>query len=92
MEHLKISVGYANPAIPDLALTWPAKEWANAPISTTQERRISPNNTMAVLDHQRGLHDEGGRIIHETPKEMRSQFAREIWRRRSGGKYDDVPF
>jgi hypothetical protein len=32
--------------------------------------------------HRRGEHDEGGRIIHQTPKDLRSEFAQEIWRRR----------
>ncbi|MBI4165904.1 MAG: hypothetical protein HY508_09245 [Acidobacteria bacterium] len=36
----------------------------------------------AALAHQRGAHDEGGRIIHETPKSKRQEFAQEIWRRR----------
>jgi len=36
----------------------------------------------AVAQHRRGAHDEGGRIIHETPKEKRREFAAEIWRRR----------
>jgi hypothetical protein len=34
----------------------------------------------AVVDHRRGAHDQGGRIIHETPKARRSRFAREIAR------------
>jgi len=38
--------------------------------------------TEAVLEHHRGAHDTGGRIIHETPPERRSRFAKEIWRRR----------
>jgi len=36
----------------------------------------------AAADHERGEHDGGGRIIHETPPERRSAFAKEIWRRR----------
>ena len=36
----------------------------------------------AALEHRRGAHDEGGRIIHETPKSKRQEFAQEIWRRR----------
>jgi len=36
----------------------------------------------AALEHRRGAHDAGGRIIHETPKEKRREFAAEIWRRR----------
>jgi len=38
--------------------------------------------TEAVLRHTRGAHDAGGKIIHETPKEKREEFAAEIWRRR----------
>lgn len=36
----------------------------------------------AAVEHQRGAHDPGGLVIHETPKERRSAFAEEIWRRR----------
>lgn len=36
----------------------------------------------AVTQHRRGAHDEAGRIIHQTPKEKRREFAAEIWRRR----------
>jgi hypothetical protein len=36
----------------------------------------------AALAHQRGVHDAGGKIIHETPKARRREFAAEIWRRR----------
>jgi hypothetical protein len=36
----------------------------------------------AAVSHRRGQHDQGGRIIHETPPERRSEFAKEIWRRR----------
>ena len=32
----------------------------------------------AAVDHTRKAHDEGGRIIHETPKAKRREFAREI--------------
>ena len=38
--------------------------------------------TEAALQHTRGAHDAGGKIIHETPKEKRQEFAAEIWRRR----------
>lgn len=44
--------------------------------------------TEAVLDHQRGAHDEGGRIIHETPKARRRTYAEEIWRRRRAHRTD----
>ena len=33
----------------------------------------------AVLQHTRKAHDEGGRIIHETPKSKRREYASEIW-------------
>jgi hypothetical protein len=33
----------------------------------------------AVLQHTRGAHDDGGRIIHDTPKRKREEFASEIW-------------
>ena len=32
----------------------------------------------AAVDHTRGAHDEGGRVLHETPKSKRREFAREI--------------
>ncbi|HEY6271198.1 MAG TPA: HNH endonuclease [Terriglobales bacterium] len=38
--------------------------------------------TDAALRHTRGAHDAGGKIIHETDKEKRQEFAAEIWRRR----------
>ena len=36
----------------------------------------------AAVEHRRGEHDPGGLVIHETPPERRSKFAKEIWRRR----------
>ena len=36
----------------------------------------------AAVEHERGSHDAGGLVIHETPKEKRQSFAKEIWRRR----------
>lgn len=36
----------------------------------------------AAVEHRRGQHDAGGKIIHETPKGKREEFAAEIWRRR----------
>jgi 5-methylcytosine-specific restriction endonuclease McrA len=36
----------------------------------------------AAVYHQRGAHDAGGFVIHQTPKERRRRFAKEIWRRR----------
>ncbi len=36
----------------------------------------------AAVEHQRGEHDAGGLVIHQTPPDRRSQFAKEIWRPR----------
>jgi hypothetical protein len=36
----------------------------------------------AVLEHTRGAHDAAGKIIHDTPKSRRREFASEIWARR----------
>jgi hypothetical protein len=36
----------------------------------------------AAVEHKRGAHDAGGLVIHQTPKEKRQAFAKEIWRRR----------
>src|SRR5580704_5328487 len=38
----------------------------------------------AAVEHSRGAHDEGGRVIHETPKAKRRSFAREIAFRKTG--------
>jgi hypothetical protein len=40
----------------------------------------------AAVEHERGQHDPGGLIIHETPPDRRSEFALRIWeiRRRRG--------
>ncbi len=38
----------------------------------------------AVLQHTRGAHDEGGKIIHATPKWKRQEYASEIWSARHG--------
>jgi hypothetical protein len=36
----------------------------------------------AAVEHTRGSHDAGGKVIHETPKSKRKEFAREIaWRK-----------
>jgi hypothetical protein len=40
----------------------------------------------AAVEHSRGVHDEGGRIIHETPKAKRREFAREIAFRKGYGR------
>lgn len=44
----------------------------------------------AAVEHTRGAHDEGGRIIHETPKAKRREFAREIAFRK-GYRNPDMP-
>ena len=46
----------------------------------------------AAVNHTRGSHDAGGRVIHETPKAKRREFAREIWFRRgySGNPPADI--
>lgn len=36
----------------------------------------------AAVSHTRGASDEGGKIIHETPKARRREFAAEIWDKR----------
>jgi hypothetical protein len=38
----------------------------------------------AAVDHTRGSHDAGGKVIHETPKSKRREFAREIAFRKRG--------
>ena len=42
----------------------------------------------AAVKHKRGAHDEGGRVIHDTPKYLRSAFAQEIWHRRRQRRTD----
>lgn len=37
---------------------------------------------MAATEHSRGAHDAGGKVLHETPKSKRKEFAKEIWWRR----------
>ena len=49
----------------------------------------------AVSNHSRGAHDEGGAVIHATPKHKRIEYAKRIAaaRRSSGrGGRDAVPF
>ncbi|MGC9997192.1 MAG: hypothetical protein ABSF71_14705 [Terriglobia bacterium] len=50
---------------------------ANNPGAETLSQYVS-----AAVEHERGEHDAGGLVIHETPKEKRQSFAKEIWRRR----------
>ncbi len=47
--------------------------------------------TEAAIQHTRGAHDAGGKIIHETPKEKRREYAAEIWRRRRARGTDRHP-
>jgi hypothetical protein len=44
--------------------------------------RTLADYVQAVIQHRRGARDEAGRIIHETPKEKRREFAAQIWERR----------
>jgi hypothetical protein len=63
-----------------------------------QARRPNPETptfgqyAYAVSIHQRGAHDEGGKVIHATPPAVRSKYAGQIaaGKRRKGG--NDVPF
>jgi hypothetical protein len=45
----------------------------------------------AVANHERGAHDEGGAVIHATPKSKRIEYARRIASTRSERR-DSVPF
>jgi hypothetical protein len=42
----------------------------------------------AAVDHTRGRHDAGGKVIHETPIAKRQEYARQIWRRRRAAGTD----
>ena len=44
----------------------------------------------AAVDHTRGSHDAGGKVIHETPKSKRREYAREIWFRRGHNPPSDI--
>ena len=46
----------------------------------------------AAMDHVRGSHDAAGRVLHETPKNVRREFAKEIWWRRGyrGNPPEDI--
>jgi hypothetical protein len=52
------------------------------PIPLRGKRNPGANNlaqyVQAAVDHTRGAHDAGGKVIHETPKNKRRDFAREI--------------
>jgi hypothetical protein len=45
----------------------------------------------AGVEHVRGAHDAAGRVIHETPKAKREEFAKEIWWRRGYRNPGDDP-
>jgi hypothetical protein len=66
---------------------WPlgSDPWAKNPRKRLYKKaRRNPGATnlaqyvQAAVEHTRGAHDEGGRVIHETPKSKRKEFAREI--------------
>jgi len=44
----------------------------------------------AAVEHTRGAHDAGGKILHETPKAKRRSFAREIAFRKTGSYQNPV--
>jgi ribosomal protein S27AE len=46
----------------------------------------------AAMDHVRGSHDVAGATLHETPKAVRREFAKEIWWRRGyrGNPPEDI--
>ena len=46
----------------------------------------------AAMEHVRGSHDAGGKVLHETPKAIRREVAREIWFRRGyrGNPPEDI--
>ena len=46
----------------------------------------------AAMDHVRGSHDAAGKVLHETPKSVRREFAKEIWWRRGyrGNPPEDI--
>lgn len=46
----------------------------------------------AVLEHRRGAHDAGGKVIHATPKALRREYAAAIWGTRLARSRDSVPF
>ena len=45
-----------------------------------------------VSIHQRGAHDEGGRIIHATPPALRRKYAAQIAETKRGRRREEVPF
>jgi len=59
-------------------------------------RQFNPGATnlaqyvQAAVEHTRGAHDAGGRVIHETPKAKRRSFAREIAFRKTGSYQNPV--
>lgn len=46
----------------------------------------------AVAHHRKGAHDEGGAIIHATPRSKRIEYARRIAEIKGGRRAAEVPF
>jgi hypothetical protein len=81
----------------------PPTRWARL---ASQVERMNPGRpvptysqyAMGAAMHQRGAHDEGGAIIHATPRALRREYAARIHakRRRSGGSRrrggSEIPF
>lgn len=76
---LGIRRGSAADATAQLRATPPAKR---AEYAERIERNPGPPDFRAyvqgVVEHQRGAHDKGGKIIHATPPALRSEYARQI--------------
>jgi len=64
------------------------------------KKRVNPGAVnlaqyvQAAMQHTRGAHDAGGKIIHETPPHLRRIFARDIWgsRRAHGTDFPSASF
>jgi hypothetical protein len=57
-------------------------KYAKGAVSKNPGAKSLGEYVSAAVSHTRGAHDEGGKVIHETPKSKRREFAREIWNRR----------
>lgn len=82
MARRTICAGCARAVTPGSDSRWRERDKGNGRTNTTLAARTLKEYTEAVLRHTRGEHDAGGKIIHETSKEKRQEFAAEIWRRR----------
>jgi hypothetical protein len=76
-----------------LAAAW---KRAGSPVRTRQYNPSSgvpsfQQYAWAVANHERGAHDEGGAIIHATPRSKRIEYAKRIAASRSERR-DSVPF